>query len=367
MNADELKHYGIKGQKWGRRRYQNKDGSLTPEGRERYSDSIADTKVYTKKGVAVTLRHQPTPLISKIIGKLSKSAQTNAARSDFVNITVDGKKVGDLQLYKESPKSINVVWVSIDQKYEGNGYGSTVMRAVADHARKQNMDRVTLEVPGISPNARHIYESIGFKAAGKVSDEDDAWGGLTAMVLDLTEERRVKHYALGGDEMNADELKHYGIKGQKWGRRRYQNKDGSLTPEGKKRYGDISEDEFNAKYKAENLADMKNTKKSLDAGQKDADAMGKLSEKKRNKRQAEVDAATEAAIREHVYKMSDDDLRAAVNRINMEERYAQVMQQREHIEVGKTKTEKFMSAASTTLTLTSTALTIAMMIRELQK
>ena len=30
-------------------------------------------------------------------------------------------------------------------------------------------------------------------------------------------------------------LAHHGIKGQKWGVRRYQNKDGSLTPEGKKR------------------------------------------------------------------------------------------------------------------------------------
>lgn len=34
------------------------------------------------------------------------------------------------------------------------------------------------------------------------------------------------------------ELYHWGIKGQKWGVRRYQNKDGSLTPAGKKRYGD---------------------------------------------------------------------------------------------------------------------------------
>ena len=31
-----LAHHGIKGQKWGIRRFQNEDGSLTPEGKERY-------------------------------------------------------------------------------------------------------------------------------------------------------------------------------------------------------------------------------------------------------------------------------------------------------------------------------------------
>lgn len=36
-----------------------------------------------------------------------------------------------------------------------------------------------------------------------------------------------------------DELTHHGIKGQKWGIRRYQNPDGTLTEEGKKRYREI--------------------------------------------------------------------------------------------------------------------------------
>ena len=36
MYKDSLAHFGIKGQRWGVRRYQNPDGSLTPEGRQRY-------------------------------------------------------------------------------------------------------------------------------------------------------------------------------------------------------------------------------------------------------------------------------------------------------------------------------------------
>lgn len=38
MDNYQLYHWGIKGMRWGVRRYQNKDGSLTPAGRKRYED-----------------------------------------------------------------------------------------------------------------------------------------------------------------------------------------------------------------------------------------------------------------------------------------------------------------------------------------
>jgi hypothetical protein len=44
MSEEELYHYGIKGQKWGVRRYQNKDGSLTDAGKKRYDDGPPQSK-----------------------------------------------------------------------------------------------------------------------------------------------------------------------------------------------------------------------------------------------------------------------------------------------------------------------------------
>ena len=43
-----------------------------------------------------------------------------------------------------------------------------------------------------------------------------------------------------GSFISQNELYHHGIKGMKWGVRRFQNEDGSLTTAGKKRYGDES-------------------------------------------------------------------------------------------------------------------------------
>lgn len=86
-----------------------------------------------------------------------------------------------------------------------------------------------------------------------------------------------------------DELYHHGVKGQKWGIRRYQNHDGSLIKSGKKHSAKVSN--FFSKYK-EKTAAKKFAKK-----------------------------ASNAPTSKEISKMSDDELRRRLNRINMEESY----------------------------------------------
>lgn len=47
-DEEYLEHHGVKGQKWGIRRYQNEDGTFTDEGKKRYSnlDSKFKNNVY---------------------------------------------------------------------------------------------------------------------------------------------------------------------------------------------------------------------------------------------------------------------------------------------------------------------------------
>ena len=160
-------------------------------------------------------------------------------------------------------------------------------------------------------------------------------------------------------------IKHHGIKGQKWGVRRFQNKDGSLTPAGKKKYG--SKENFEKQYPEDRKAATKAVKRASDKGVDAVRAAREVEGERTKKRQAKADKALEKAAREKASKMSDQELREAVNRLNLEENYTRMVQNRERISVGESAVAKVLNVTLTAMTVTSTALGIATAVQELKR
>lgn len=88
--SNELYHHGIKGQKWGVRRYQNPDGTLTAAGRKRYynddgSLTIEGKAEYAKKNFLPTRK------------KLAESGKSIYEVNPTVLNAIEGNRLADRQ------------------------------------------------------------------------------------------------------------------------------------------------------------------------------------------------------------------------------------------------------------------------------
>ena len=217
--------------------------------------------------------------------------------------------------------------------------------------------------------------------------------------------------------MDNKTLIHWGVKGQKWGVRRYQNKDGSLTPAGKKRYNrdyegqarNMSDAELRSQINRMNLErrymDLSRTQKSgasrvLDTTDKAASIGSDVNKLHTNARLLSKDkdprtgtkgniagnslsivstsAKTANKIgnmvaegkdakrsRKKLSSMSDQDLRNTVNRMDMERQYANL--KRETVDRGRVNVNKVMEVTGDIVRIGASAVTIAVGIRKLLK
>lgn len=163
--------------------------------------------------------------------------------------------------------------------------------------------------------------------------------------------------------MEYNSLRHHGVKGMKWGVRRYQNKDGSLTAAGKKRAARDMSELSKTKQKSYTPNANKWVKDDLSRSRKLVDETTTMTNKLKN--------ANDTAIKNRpknkmdLSSMSDKELRDQINRAMLERQYNDMFAP-QTTSRGREYASKTLETAGTVLAIGSSALGIALAIKELK-
>lgn len=180
-------------------------------------------------------------------------------------------------------------------------------------------------------------------------------------------------------ETYTNALYHHGVKGMKWGVRRYQNSDGTLTSAGKTRYArDAREKDFNkydttsGKYYKES---KKNGRTDLEADphryvKEDTERTKRLVDSTRNlssdlKRSVDTSSKHRKVQKMDLSNMTDQEMRNQINRAMLERQYNDMFNPQKESR-GREYAIRTLETAGNVLSVTSSALDIALAIKELK-
>lgn len=165
--------------------------------------------------------------------------------------------------------------------------------------------------------------------------------------------------------MDNNELRHWGVRGMKWGVRRYQNKDGSLTNAGQKRYErDQKENAGKKKGNKVGAADPNRwVKEDLDRTKKLTDASSNMT--KELKKINENSIKSKPKTKMDLSNMSDKEMRDKINRAFLEKQYNDMFAPQKTSK-GREYVTRALETAGSVLAVTSSALGIALAIKDLK-
>lgn len=157
--------------------------------------------------------------------------------------------------------------------------------------------------------------------------------------------------------LRSSELYHHGILGMKWGVRRYQNKDGSYTAEGKlRREKSLNNDWYTTSSKAKKMSTtdkIRVAKSIVDTGKKGVASI----ESSRQK--------SNVPPRMDLSNMTDQELAQAINRENLEVQYNRLFN-KPTVSKGEQYVDEILKVSGTVLATAGSALSIALAIQQLR-
>lgn len=168
--------------------------------------------------------------------------------------------------------------------------------------------------------------------------------------------------------MNETTLQHWGIKGMKWGVRRYQNKDGTLTAAGKKRmYREMFDDESkDLKERKKYIASSDRwVKEDLERSKRLADESTNMARNSKNLSDSIGRAANKKKSMD-LSNMTDKEMRDQINRALLERQYTDMFAEPTRVSRGTEYVSRTLDVAGNALAVTASALGIALAIKQLK-